>query len=711
MRKSMVFLVLLVAIAGMLVANAMQPGPQKEARFDNSAEVGRTAAASRMVPEWEFMVEPVDIQSSFFDYMMGSYNGEPVRVQDNGGVYLLFHGKETAASERREYIVYINPDGTPNSTNYVGQTDQYEGYAGVDIDPETQDPIYAWHFESGVGSIYDCALGMDVWHLLQSPGLFSTPFTIIPNSDWSGIDFEPPFSDDQFLWPYVYISQAPSYDTDGKRRVYVLANNNAAHSDAGNPSENVVIAYADYSTSDIETGVFPTLDWTYITIPQMDEWNADPDWIRPFFSSAVTWDGKFAIFGYLAGGEDYFLDEDSDYFVLINNNFCEGEWEYHVVNSEVYVDSPLNEDGSNWPTDSSDLYFSFSHSGHMTAIWDNEDCLHFQAPFSMQGNSGGDNVYWPDYLQMRTFIYDSNTEEFLNYDLYPQSANPTDGMPFLPWDVNEDGVVDEFYEDTGTINAVRYWPIYYYDTDQAFHENYYKIAYNEDKSWMAAIWSDGTKEYLYNSYGWEEYTDYASVPEIMIAISGDNGTTWSDPIVMNACPTDPDGHYIEQLENQIPVYLYLGDKIEDLGDNHGKLHIMYFNDNSFGSYAQNNLGDNNGGTVTYMAIDVDFNPWETDDEAPSVSQAISLDQNFPNPFNPETTIGFSVPSDMNAELAVYNVRGQKIKTLFDGRAQKGNNSVTWNGTDESGKNVSSGVYFYRLNADSKVMTQKMVLMK
>ncbi len=710
MKRFLGIAVLLFLFCSMLIADAMQAGPLKEAQFDEGTP--RTAPKTREVPVWSFITYPTTVQSSYFDYMPGSYNATPMHVQDNGGVYLAFHGKETAAAERRSYLTYINPDGTINATNYIGQSELYEGYVGLDLDPETQDPLYAWHIESGVGDIYNVVFGMDVWHLLSSPGLLSTPQTIIANSDWDSMPIEPPFDDDEFLWPYTYVSKAPSYEVDGKRRLYILANNHTAHSDGDYPSENVMIAYCDFSTSDIETGNFPNLEWTYITIPLMDEWNADPDWIRPFFSSACTWDGKFAIFGNLTGGEDYFLEDDPDFFVLLNDNFCEGDWEFHAVNSEYYQVTPQNQDGTYWPNeDIMDSFFSFTYAGHMTAVWDNEGRIHFQAPYSLQGWIGDELKYWPDYCQMRNFIYDTNTEEFHNYDLYPQSANPTDEIPFLPWDVNEDGEVDEYYEESGGVNAVRYYPVFYYDTDQAFHENNYKVAYNEDNNWMAAIWSDGTKEYLYNQYAFDEYADWASTPEVMIAISGDNGNTWSEPIVMNANPTDPDGNYVEELDGQIPCYLYLGDKIEDLGDGHGKLHIMYFNDNSFGSYAQNNIGDNNGGAVTYMAIDVDFNPWETDDEAPSVSQAISLNQNFPNPFNPETTIGFSVPSDMNAELAVYNVRGQKIKTLFDGRAQKGNNSVTWNGTDESGKNVSSGVYFYRLNADSKVMTQKMVLMK
>jgi hypothetical protein len=88
-----------------------------------------------------------------------------------------------------------------------------------------------------------------------------------------------------------------------------------------------------------------------------------------------------------------------------------------------------------------------------------------------------------------------------------------------------------------------------------------------------------------------------------------------------------------------------------------------------------------------------------------------LNQNYPNPFNPETTISFDMPKAANANLSVYNVKGQLVKTLLNGRADFGRNNLVWNGTDNSGSSVSSGLYFYRLSTDGKVETRKMMLMK
>ncbi|MDP8204954.1 MAG: T9SS type A sorting domain-containing protein, partial [Candidatus Tenebribacter mawsonii] len=87
-----------------------------------------------------------------------------------------------------------------------------------------------------------------------------------------------------------------------------------------------------------------------------------------------------------------------------------------------------------------------------------------------------------------------------------------------------------------------------------------------------------------------------------------------------------------------------------------------------------------------------------------------LSQNFPNPFNPETTIEFSIQQKSYIGLSVYNIKGQKIKTLIKNRLDEGNHSVAWNGDDEFGKPVSSGIYYYKLNVNGKTEAVKKCLL-
>ena len=88
-----------------------------------------------------------------------------------------------------------------------------------------------------------------------------------------------------------------------------------------------------------------------------------------------------------------------------------------------------------------------------------------------------------------------------------------------------------------------------------------------------------------------------------------------------------------------------------------------------------------------------------------------LAQNFPNPFNPTTTISYSLAHSTEAELTVFNVRGALVRTLVNGRQQAGVHRVDWDGLSDRGQRVASGVYFYKLVAGSFVDTKKMTILK
>lgn len=88
-----------------------------------------------------------------------------------------------------------------------------------------------------------------------------------------------------------------------------------------------------------------------------------------------------------------------------------------------------------------------------------------------------------------------------------------------------------------------------------------------------------------------------------------------------------------------------------------------------------------------------------------------LNGNYPNPFNPTTTIAFSLKEAGHAVLEIFNVKGESIKQLVSDQLAAGQHSVVWNGTDNSGKPVSSGIYFYKLSSKNFSATRKMILMK
>lgn len=88
-----------------------------------------------------------------------------------------------------------------------------------------------------------------------------------------------------------------------------------------------------------------------------------------------------------------------------------------------------------------------------------------------------------------------------------------------------------------------------------------------------------------------------------------------------------------------------------------------------------------------------------------------LAANYPNPFNPTTTIEYTIPSQTQVTIDVFNVLGQKVKTLVNETQPAGTYQTEWNGTDEASQTVATGVYFYRLSAGDVTMTKKMVMVK
>ncbi|MGB2697452.1 MAG: FlgD immunoglobulin-like domain containing protein, partial [Candidatus Zixiibacteriota bacterium] len=94
-----------------------------------------------------------------------------------------------------------------------------------------------------------------------------------------------------------------------------------------------------------------------------------------------------------------------------------------------------------------------------------------------------------------------------------------------------------------------------------------------------------------------------------------------------------------------------------------------------------------------------------------IPEDFQLFQNYPNPFNPQTEMAYSIPEDSYVELTIYNIMGQKVKVLVDGYQSSGARKVTWDGRDEKGERVASGIYLYRLQAGEVIQTRKMSFLK
>lgn len=136
------------------------------------------------------------------------------------------------------------------------------------------------------------------------------------------------------------------------------------------------------------------------------------------------------------------------------------------------------------------------------------------------------------------------------------------------------------------------------------------------------------------------------------------------------------------------------------------------------SFIDNSIDENLA--YWYKLVDVDFNGNRTEHGPISANLNTNtigdfrLHQNFPNPFNPNTTIQFEIPPEVENQhvvLSIYNQLGENVVTLFKGTAESGSHLVNWDGTNRFGRKLSSGVYIYTLQSENFVSSMKMVLLK
>ncbi|MCK4695875.1 MAG: T9SS type A sorting domain-containing protein, partial [Candidatus Cloacimonetes bacterium] len=122
------------------------------------------------------------------------------------------------------------------------------------------------------------------------------------------------------------------------------------------------------------------------------------------------------------------------------------------------------------------------------------------------------------------------------------------------------------------------------------------------------------------------------------------------------------------------------------------------------------IDDPEEGIISIMGVyaqKVHLEPTFTNDE---ILNPIDVLCNYPNPFNPVTNISYSIPQDSDVKLEMFNIKGQLVKVLIDNFLGKGFYTVTWDGSDLSNNQVTSGIYFYRLKVDNNFSEIKKCLL-
>lgn len=725
MKKTVVIIFTLCLLMSLAVADDLEvPTILKPIATQHGVNI---TPQHRDAPPYTFTKLPTPIITSYYDYMIGSYNGLPMKVipqSAGGGYFMTYHGSRTAGGTRRVFYTYIDAQGNILDNAEITGVQNHEGYSTLEVEPTQGKPMYAWHANKDSDPELEVEFASDAF-LDGLTGLFNfdividNPITITAPNGTVTIDNE-------FIWPNAQIGPSP---ITGKQRIYIVARNSVTHNTANVPSENPYIAYADFDSDDIVNAI-PFI-WQYTSIPEMNQWNVDAEWRRPFH--AITADNAgnlyYAGFHFATESDASTNIDEPDMDVFICPNYGEGTWRrvsaYSKLNMWNPDSSPTDTTGyfkspvSGLPYgDNGELYFGIAadNSGHVNATLDDLNRIHVFGIWSLQNFEG---YYYPEMEFVKEFVFDPVTEEFSINEVYPQK-NPLDdyNTGFCPWDYQAPfGEVDEYVLTTSgyAISVATGWPFPHWDDTahgdaMEFHYNNCKITTANDEGMMAAVWQESRRARDANKYGDIDFIAYANTPEIWISVSPDNGETWSEPIILNNIETP-------EFAGIKPMWVYPADKIHyiDTVDGHkiGKLGFMFYDDYTWGSNVIENPYHPNpdGGKVMFMEMQITFPLSDANDDPTVPNVTYMLHQNYPNPFNPETTISFDMPKAGFANLSVYNVKGQLVKTLVNGNLDWGRQSVVWNGTDNYGNSVTSGLYFYRLTTNGKTETKKMMLVK
>ena len=710
-------LLLVLCLSFVIVAvNAKQMQPDQADRRFEASEQGRLVSPSRNTPVYEFTKTPTVLLESYYDYMIGSYNGIPIRniPLAEGGYFMTFHGKRTAAGARRTFYAHLNAAGQISNINEISQVTNNEGYSTLGVDPVSGKPLYAWHANADADAENEVQFTSDAF-MYDLSGLFNDIVTIVDNPLDILIDGVLASADNTFIWPTIQIGPSP---IAGMRRAYVGSRNKVSHTISADPSENLLIAYADFNGPMIEGGI--ELEWSYSSIPELDEWNhGQDDFRRPNYGLTTDDLGNIYYAGYHTanGADDIELDEPAmDVFVC--PNYGEGTWTRVSASDRIAAWDPLFPDDTHFFNPEGEFFWGIINSSHLNAVVSSDGKIIFPILYGLQGEG---NTYYPAFQTVKASIYDTASHEFVIREIYPQK-NPDDTFNsiYMPWDTQAPwGVAEYEQDDSGEyfITSETIWPFPHWDRElndgsMEFHCGYVKVSEPNAEGLMVAVWQDSYRAQLYNKYpdSYPELLPYANTPEIYIATSNDNGYHWSEPIVLNNVENP-------ELAGLKPMWVYPADKVITIGytpDNRpiGKIGFLFYDDYTWGANALAVPAHaiNDGGTVMFMEMQIGFEPSaNADGIAPQISKI--LNQNYPNPFNPETNIGFDMPAHGTAKLDIYNVKGQLVKSLFDGVASSGRTSLVWDSTDNGGKAVTSGIYFYRLTTEQHSETRKMMLMK
>ena len=355
-------------------------------------------------------------------------------------------------------------------------------------------------------------------------------------------------------------------------------------------------------------------------------------------------------------------------------------------------------------------------------------------------------AFTPGVWQSLGYDYNWNIHAYVDGDRVMTNTAPALSRDVTGYNVWRSNVSGEDYVNIATVDPSD-TPTYLDETPEVGAWNYYVVTalydgedgaisneamlYIFGPDAVEIAYDDGTAEEGLN-VGIAQYMAVKFTPEypssrMLTHIKIFIETMNSGPIVFRIFPDDltgmPGADYLVQF-NMTPANLHEGwntiEVPDSLSFSSGSFYVAVIEIANLASLGldTNNMGQSwktvsdqwqqvDEGNIMIRAIVGPINS-ETSEEIAPAPAAVS---NYPNPFNPETTIAMNIPSDGYASLKVYNIKGQLVNTLINGFMTAGTNYVTWNGTDDKSNPVTSGIYFYKLETENQTVTSKMIMLK
>ncbi|MBW6515457.1 MAG: T9SS type A sorting domain-containing protein [Candidatus Cloacimonetes bacterium] len=614
---------------------------------------------------YQIVYGPIGLGYSYYGYFPGGHTSyplikqpQPAGIHNGGGIYVIYQAAPAQGSAKRISYAYLQ-DGyivSGPSLIYLGGAGP-DGFPTIDMDMETGDPFVVWHSPyANIDQERVICFSFDQYDLIGIPGLWESASVVIDN----------PVLGEEYIYPVVKIGPSPN---PGMKRVYVVGFNNHEIGNL-NPSYNAYLAYVDFShPSDLSN--YSANDWTHYEVPYMRDWAMQG--IRAYSDFTVSDSGKVIITGTLYDWGTYndpnwvegYSDNDV-LFVLVNTNYGEGsseeDWDLYLQEANIPVENPDDYFTNDVGIPYDNLYL-VPFAPRFSAVVTDMETVVFSCIYRLSAGRGDD--FFPDqgYVKFLNFSFD--TGEFTISDVHPRSDNPS-AQPYLPWDPEGDGEWE--YDNDGNLIMTYSWPVWTSNEEDFETENYVRVSHKNSDFFVVF------QESIYN----ENNSD------IYIMHTRDYGQTWL-PDNQHILSTYPESdHYQAELEGIIPAYLYPTQLIEFLDPDTARIHFLFFDYQDYQSNDEDNLA----------------HPVQN-----------RLYSNYPNPFNPITTIRFNLLQTEKVTLSIYNIKGQLVNTLVDDIMTIGEHQVSWDGTDSNNRVVGSGVYFYILTTEDHSEIRKMVLIK